>query len=218
MIWNDYPMTNIYKIENTINGEFYIGKTVKTLHKRFLRHKNAAKNGSPLKLHRAMRKHGVENFKISILAVVEDGSKAERQFIHDLNPTYNMTLGGDGGATVTGKRCITDGKIQKYISQEDKIPDGFRYGVSDSTSYKNSLPTKARKYRGPMSEETKQKMSASAKARWSTNLKHKPTKQKKDRSKPCTIDGITIFKSKKDLEKCLGRSKFGSASPSFRYV
>lgn len=36
--------------------------------------------------------------------------------------------------------------------------------------------------------------------------------------KPCTVDGTTIFKSKKDLKAALGNGVTGFKSPSFRYL
>ena len=37
-------------------------------------------------------------------------------------------------------------------------------------------------------------------------------------SKPCTVDGITIYPSVKELVNALGRNKEGRGSPNFRFV
>lgn len=38
------------------------------------------------------------------------------------------------------------------------------------------------------------------------------------KSKPCTVDGVIIYKSRRELGKILGQGKNGSKSPNFRYV
>lgn len=88
----------IYRITNTVNNKFYIGKTTKSLEERFLRHKANHKHGKTY-LYKAMRKHGVENFKIEALELTEDLDARERFWISELAPEYNMTAGGDGGDT-----------------------------------------------------------------------------------------------------------------------
>lgn len=89
----------IYKILNNITGDFYIGYTSKTLEERFEKHLYAAKGGTNTHLHKAMRKYGYENFSISCLQ--EDGTLNEDEalWIAKLQPSYNMTSGGEGGNT-----------------------------------------------------------------------------------------------------------------------
>ena len=50
----------IYKITNTINNKIYIGKTTRTVEKRYKDHLYSSKK-SNCYLHIAMRKYGVEN-------------------------------------------------------------------------------------------------------------------------------------------------------------
>lgn len=93
---------HIYKITNNINGDFYIGKTIKTLEQRMWKHVYLTSKGSKTKLHNAMRKYGSENFSIiSISSNIseENLNREEIRFIFELNPHYNMTSGGDGGNT-----------------------------------------------------------------------------------------------------------------------
>ena len=89
----------IYKIVNSITNDFYIGYTGLTLEKRFATHKRNAKTGGKTHLYKAMQKYGEENFYIECLQ--EDGNLHEDEtlWIQKLNPTYNMTKGGDGGDT-----------------------------------------------------------------------------------------------------------------------
>ena len=87
----------IYQITNTTNGDFYIGKTVRPMHRRFQLHKSAKDETN---LHRAMRKYGTDKFTIEVLEeVVGNLDSRERHYIKELSPPYNMTEGGDGGDT-----------------------------------------------------------------------------------------------------------------------
>lgn len=62
----------VYKITNLINGKVYIGQTVKTLEKRFQRHKyDALNNIIDTHFARALRYYGVDNFKAEIIDTAE---------------------------------------------------------------------------------------------------------------------------------------------------
>lgn len=120
----------IYCITNHITNERYIGKTENSVQKRFQRHKSNAAAGSETHLHRSMRKYGFDNFSVVIL---EETSKEiinirESYYIQTTKPELNMTTGGDGGSTTHIKMWITDGYINRYISKEDTIPEGFTRG------------------------------------------------------------------------------------------
>ena len=82
----------IYKITNTITGDFYIGSS-KDVKNRLTDHKcpstwNKCPNNQ---LYLDMQKYGVDKFEFQILAEVEVDSlkKTEQQFIEKLKPTYN---------------------------------------------------------------------------------------------------------------------------------
>lgn len=98
-------VSGIYKITNIINGKIYIGKTTKTIEERFKEHVKTAKLGKGYNLHKAIRKHGQENFKIEVIFVNSSNeilNKMEMFFIkkfqsHNPLKGYNMTLGGEGG-------------------------------------------------------------------------------------------------------------------------
>lgn len=94
----------IYKTTNVVNGKIYIGKSKKDL--------NASKGymGSGIQITEAIRKYGKHNFKKDIL---EDNIKdlntlneRETYYIQlhrssDRSIGYNISLGGDGGDTIT---------------------------------------------------------------------------------------------------------------------
>ena len=59
----------IYKIENTINGSVYIGKTIHTLELRLKQHIRDAFNNNKKRtvLGRAIRKYGKDSFTIQVI-------------------------------------------------------------------------------------------------------------------------------------------------------
>lgn len=96
----------IYKIVNKVNNKIYIGQTTKTAEQRLERHKKDARGGSDMALHRAMRKHGENNFKTSVLVsninTREELNMIEEQYILKYNSFnkdigYNVALGGYSG-------------------------------------------------------------------------------------------------------------------------
>lgn len=62
----------------------------------------------------------------------------------------------------------------------------------------------------PRSEEAKRKLSE--------YMKGKPNQSAKKLQKQCTIDGVTIYPSVRDLVLALGHGKTGVKSPSFRFI
>jgi len=89
-------------VKNLINNKIYIGKTTRNILIRWQEHKTAAKSGSKIKFHRALRKYGIDNWEISILEEINIDSKVldrEIWHINNLNSIkegYNTTTGGEG--------------------------------------------------------------------------------------------------------------------------
>lgn len=122
----------IYCIENCIDKNKYIGKTIKNVEKRFQYHINSANRGDEYPLQRAIRKYEIKNFKIFILEIIEAKDKKELKdrlnileikWIAKLNTFkgigYNASRGGDGGG-LPGK-------------------DGFMYGKKHSEKTKRKM-------------------------------------------------------------------------------
>ena len=86
-------ISGIYKITNTVTGDFYIGSS-KDVKRRWRAHKcpSSWKRFPNKQLYQDMRKYGVDNFDFQILEEVEEGKlkDAEQQFIETLKPTYNQ--------------------------------------------------------------------------------------------------------------------------------
>lgn len=83
----------IYKITNTITGDFYIGSS-KNIKNRLAAHKckSTWKIHSNNQLYLDMQKYGLDKFVFEIIAEVEEENlkEAEQQFIELLKPTYNQ--------------------------------------------------------------------------------------------------------------------------------
>ena len=111
----------IYKIENTLNGNVYIGKTIHTIEIRLKQHIRDAFNNNKKRsvLGRAIRKYGKDKFTIQV--IVEKVPKLflnsfERYWIYYHNSFkgkngYNSTEGGDGP---TGLSSWNKGKTNCY--------------------------------------------------------------------------------------------------------
>ena len=82
----------VYKITNTITGDFYIGSS-KNVKNRWMSHKKPSTwNECPNnQLYLDMQKYGVDKFVFEILeeAEIEQLKEKEQQFIETLKPTYN---------------------------------------------------------------------------------------------------------------------------------
>lgn len=94
-------MGYIYKIQNLINGNVYIGQTVKLVEKRFQQHRNNYDKPyfSQLTLYKAFKKYGLDNFSFEMLEKVDNDKLDEREkywidYYDSYKNGYNMTLGG----------------------------------------------------------------------------------------------------------------------------
>ena len=85
-------ISGIYKITNTITGDFYIGSS-KDVKRRWAQHKCPSRwNDNPNnQMYLDMKKYGIDKFAFEIIAEVEVDSlkEKEQQFIEMLKPTYN---------------------------------------------------------------------------------------------------------------------------------
>ena len=82
----------VYKITNTITGDFYIGSS-KNVKLRWANHKKPSvwKRYSNNQLYKDMQKYGLDKFEFQVLEEVEESflKEKEQQFIETLKPTYN---------------------------------------------------------------------------------------------------------------------------------
>jgi group I intron endonuclease len=93
----------IYCITNLVNGKQYVGKTSRSVARRWWWHKYCAGHGSCCAVHLAIVKYGVDSFSIeSIDCASSEKELCEKEVFHiaRLNTRapsgYNLTLGGEG--------------------------------------------------------------------------------------------------------------------------
>lgn len=107
-------MGYIYKISNNVNNKVYIGMTTRSLDIRKADHRKTYNNQNSrmynLKIYKAMRDIGIENFQYSILEECSNDILSEREkfWIDKYNSVfegYNTALGG------TGKPIINEYQI-----------------------------------------------------------------------------------------------------------
>ena len=108
-------MGYIYKITNKINNKPYVGKTVSSIQDRWSNHiYDAFTKQSDYLIHQAMRKYGIENFKIEEIEQCLNAilDKREQYWIKTINSHfekgygYNMTYGGDGALTYSDEDIL----------------------------------------------------------------------------------------------------------------
>ena len=130
----------IYRITNTVNGHFYIGKTTLSIEKRFKKHYYNHKTLNT-HLYRAMRKYGFDSFIIEELSSnVKNLNEAESKYISELKPHYNMTHGGDGGDTSSSPNFIR--AMKEYHTR--RTPESYAtYGMLGK-----SHPAKGKRQKG----------------------------------------------------------------------
>ena len=83
-------ISGVYKITNTITGDFYIGSS-RNVKKRWTNHKAPSTWAIylNLKLYQDMAQFGLNNFKFEILEETDNLREREQYWINILNPIYN---------------------------------------------------------------------------------------------------------------------------------
>lgn len=124
-------VTFVYRLTNTVTGKIYVGKAVDVT-KRWYHHRRAARLGSPLPVHRAIRKHGPRAFLIETLSRHPrdaDANAEERRLIAAVPATqrYNVAKGGDGGHTMTQRQL--DAQYAIHPESYDEFRDLFGRGL-----------------------------------------------------------------------------------------
>lgn len=112
-------MSYIYKIINDINDKIYIGKTEFSIEKRFKEHcQDAFRDRNEKRpLYAAMRKYGVEHFKIELIEETDNPEEREIYWIgfyDGYTQGYNATKGGDGKRLYDHKAIVARLKVHPY--------------------------------------------------------------------------------------------------------
>ena len=179
----------IYKAENKITGEVYIGKTIKTLHIRKNQHINDSKRGSIYRFHKALNKYGPDNFNWIILCETDSNSKLNLLEIFyisaykKMTSLYNLTDGGEGNLgwnpPEETRKKIGDANSKRIISDETrkKLSESGKGRIhSEETKKKIGAVHKGKQ----LSEEAKRKIGeANSKYVRDENYRNKMSKIKK---------------------------------------
>ena len=108
----------VYKITNTITGDFYIGSS-KNIKSRWAVHKcnSTWKNYPSNQMYLDMKHYGTDKFDFQILEEVEPESlkETEQQFIETLKPTYNNR--NANGLDIERYKEVQRKACNKYESQ-----------------------------------------------------------------------------------------------------
>ena len=113
----------VYKITNLINGKIYIGQTTRTIEERFEEHKYAKSY-----IGKAIRKYGVENFKIGIIEqcqTKEELNERELYWISKCNSKapngYNLIFSKKFESTVRFVTSISENQISFVSMYQSNI-------------------------------------------------------------------------------------------------
>ena len=112
-------ISGVYKITNTVTGDFYIGSS-KDVKRRWREHKKPSvwKRFSNSPMYLDMQKYSVDKFEFEILEEVESEhlKEKEQQFIETLKPTYNSN-------NANGWDCERYKEYQKEYQKTDKCKE-----------------------------------------------------------------------------------------------
>lgn len=182
----------IYCAKNIINNKVYIGKTKNSLEYRKKGHyKDAFKNESQLKFHKALCEFGFENFEWTIVfednnITIEELNLKEIEFIiffDSINNGYNMCLGGNGGDLISKhpnkEDIIRRRSLKTKGIKRKKHTEETKRLISKKLKNKPNLKNRG-KLNGVNKPGVKQKISESIKnsQKWNEKIKSKEYSEK----------------------------------------
>ena len=130
----------IYKITNTITGDFYIGQTI-DFHERQIQHKREPQP----KMREDVEKYGWDAFKFEIVEECSRENLAEREsyYIKLLKPQYNTVFKGYERSPETCEK-IRQAKLgQTHTTESCEMMSEKRLGVTLSDEHKEKCRQKA---------------------------------------------------------------------------
>ncbi|MDP3314375.1 NUMOD1 domain-containing DNA-binding protein [Lutibacter sp.] len=158
----------IYKAQNTVNGELYIGATTNSIHQRKLDHLERAARGEEGKFQEAIGTYGAEAFKweqVDTASCADELAQMEQKYINEFNSKdagYNSSIGGDfkktvyqynliDGILVNSYNCLTDAGnavnatkqcISRACLSVNKAYNGFYWSYNFTEPFKPDLDTR----------------------------------------------------------------------------
>ena len=133
----------VYKITNTITGDFYIGSS-KNVKQRWTEHKcKSSWNEQPNNpMYQDMQKYGLNKFSFQILEEVEPEKlkEIEQQFIDSLKPTYNSNnANGLNVGKIKEYRKTHKEEIKQYQKEYQKTERARESQKKSRNKYNNQL-------------------------------------------------------------------------------
>ena len=129
----------VYKITNTITGDFYIGSS-KNVKQRWACHKcnSTWENYPNSPMYLDMQQYGIDKFEFQVIEEVESDSlkEAEQQFIELLKPTYNSN-------NAKGLDVERLKKYKKEYRKSDKRKESKKKHDNQLCSYNGETITRA---------------------------------------------------------------------------
>lgn len=172
----------IYLIQNLVNENCYVGKTVHSLESRWNAHIKTAFKGAPWPLSKAIRKYGPENFALCILMTVpEDQLNVSERFCISIFGSsrhgYNATNGGDGGEVLdpeARERMRLAAKCKRTPEQRKRMSDARKKMIASNPGFKEKLVNHCRKIAGQfeVTDDLRNKRSENARGNISVRGKH----------------------------------------------
>lgn len=126
-------MYYVYKITNSINNKVYVGRTIRSIEQRYKEHLQSLENGDTRHLYSAMRKYGVNNFKIELIeecSTLDEMIEKEAYYCELLEAYtkgYNMTTAGEINpmeckkAKASHRRKMQSEQVKSKISETMKL-------------------------------------------------------------------------------------------------
>ncbi len=131
----------IYMATNIANGKSYIGQTIQSLRIRSNSHINESLRGvDDIYFHKAIKKHGREDFKWEIIAEcisLEELNRTEVEMIKKYDTFgngYNLTEGGEGKVG-----CKYTDESKKKMSKANKGKNNPNYGKHHTKESKKKI-------------------------------------------------------------------------------
>ena len=140
-----FTMNDIYIIKNKINDKVYIGQTTKGYLTRFKQHCRLLKSSEKMYIHRAIKKHGPQNFYVELLETLQDPSdldEREEYWIKKYDSYtngYNLCEGGKQTKKPSKKipHEIKEKILQEYpLTSIRQLSDKYKF---NRTTIKNFL-------------------------------------------------------------------------------
>ena len=121
-------ISGVYKITNTITGDFYIGSS-KDIKLRWSKHKSLSqwKLRPGMKLYQAFIKYGLDSFTFDIIEETDNLREREQYYIEQLKPSYN-NYRAKGWNTKRYKETSKQHKKEWYkIHRDERLAYGKAY-------------------------------------------------------------------------------------------